>query len=246
MASSQLAHRDSSSSGWFEGRQDSWRGGKRQSDFYFSVVNVYAPTSKATLSVKQGFFTDLQSVVSALPSRDAVVILGDFNARVGSCDDCVRPGSVGADDGGSAWGSVLGRFGLGSCNQAGEELLLFCATNQLSVMNTFFCKRPSRRGTWTHPATQRCHLIDFILMRSSQRCFCRDVRVVRGASCWTDHFMVRTTLELDFLVPLHPRLPVQQRQNLAVHLLHDKATLSTFHQEMSLACSGEGVYARVL
>ena len=221
-------------------------GGKRQSDFYLSVVNVYAPTSKATLSVKQAFFTDLQSVVSALPSRDAVVFLGDFNAHVGSCDNCGHPGSVGADDGGSAWGSVLGRFGLGSCNQAGEELLLFCATNQLSVMNTFFRKRPSTHGTWTHPATQRCHLIEFILMRSSQRRFRRDVRVGRGASCWTDHFMVRTTLELDFLVPLHPRLPVQQRQNLAVHLFHDKATPTTYHQEMSLACSGESIYARAL
>ena len=100
-------------------------GGKRQSDFYLSVVNVYAPTIKATPSVKQGFFTNLQSVVSALPSRDAVVILGDFNARVGSCDDCVRSGSVCANDGGSAWGSVLGRFGLGSCNQAGRSYFCF-------------------------------------------------------------------------------------------------------------------------
>ena len=102
MASSQLVHCDSSSSGWFVKGDRIPGGGKRQSDFYLSIVNVYAPTSKATLSVKQGFFTDLQSVVSALLSRDAVVILGDFNARVGSCDDCVRPGSVGADDGGSA------------------------------------------------------------------------------------------------------------------------------------------------
>jgi len=57
-------------------------------------------------------------------------MLGDFNARVGVYDD---------ND--ELWSGVLGKYGTGVCNLAGEDLLKFCETNQLSIINNFFKKR---------------------------------------------------------------------------------------------------------
>lgn len=64
------------------------------------------------------------------------------------------------------------------------------------IMNTWYQKKEIHQGTWTHPATKKCHTIDFVMMRASQRIHCRDVQVMRGASCWTDHRLVRSKLNI--------------------------------------------------
>ena len=73
------------------------------------------------------------------------------------------------------WQEVLGRYGKNECNLAGAELLEFCAVNELSIMNTWFQKKEIHQGTWTHPATKKCHMIDFVVMQASQTVYCRDV-----------------------------------------------------------------------
>ena len=60
--------------------------------------------------------------------------------------------------------NVIGRHGLHERNLAGEEFLQVCELNQLLIMNTWFQKH---YGTWTHPATKLCHMINFIMMRQS-------------------------------------------------------------------------------
>ena len=54
-------------------------------------------------------------------------------------------------------------------NQAGEDLLSICDLDQLSLMNTWFKKRANLFGTWTHPATKQCSMIDFVMLLSAQR-----------------------------------------------------------------------------
>ena len=39
------------------------------------------------------------------------------------------------------WQGVVGKYGLDERNEAGEELIQFCALNQLTVMNTWFQKK---------------------------------------------------------------------------------------------------------
>ena len=53
-------------------------------DFFVSVVSAYAPMGKATVAVKDRFFEDLQRVVDNIPASDILLLLGDFNARVGA------------------------------------------------------------------------------------------------------------------------------------------------------------------
>jgi len=207
-------------------------GGKaRRSSVFLSVVSVYAPTSKATPAVKENFFHDLQSLLDGLPKKDILVVLGDFNARVGS----FSPLRAGEQTGPEANENTLGRFGFGERNAAGEQLLLFCAANNLSVMNTWFRpKKRSHAGTWSHPATGQPHLIDFVIMRQDQRVFCQNVRVVRSATFWTDHNMVEAKLRLDFTQPRKPR--GHRVARFAVERLRDKQTARIYQSILSEQC----------
>ena len=113
-----------------------------------------------------------------VPQSDVLIVLGDFNARVGK--------QAPEND---LWPGTLGKHGLGKSNEAGEELLEFCATNQLTIMNTWFKKKEIHLGTWMQPATKQYHMIDYVVMCATQQIFCTDVRVMRGANCWSDHRM---------------------------------------------------------
>ena len=103
----------------------------RRSDLFLTIINVYAPTSKASLPLKNQFFEDLQRSVDDVPGGDILLVLGDFNARVGTCSE---------QSGDGLWRSALGSFGLGGRNAAGDRLLMWCAMNQFSILNTFFQK----------------------------------------------------------------------------------------------------------
>ena len=158
-------------------------GGKKPQ--HLSMVSVYAPTFHSPQQDKDDFYADLQRVIDLVPDSDMLVILGDWNARVGSNLDGV-------------WDGVLGVHGLGKMNEAGMFLLSFCSMNCLSIMNTMYEKRDIHKRSWQHPGTKKWHSIDFILMRQSQRRRCIDVQVMRGADCWSDHKMVRAKLHLNW------------------------------------------------
>ena len=156
-------------------------------NFFATIISVYAPTAKATENVKSQFFTKLQDTVDKVPQSDILIILGDFNARVGSLEDTDQN-----------WVGILGRFGIGDRNPADKDLLQFCARNQLTLMNTWLKKKPHHLSTWMHPATKRWHMIDYFIMRAKQRVLCTDVQVMRGATCWTDHQMIRAKVRMSY------------------------------------------------
>ena len=107
-----------------------------------------------------------------MPVGNILVVLGDFNARVGK-----REGDS------DVWREVRGKHGVGSCNEAGARLLEF---EKLQV----------HLATWKHPATKQAHMIDIVLMRKGERRLCRCVRVCRSACCWSDHHLVRGKVQL--------------------------------------------------
>ena len=59
------------------------------------------------------------------------MMLGDFNARVGVFNPA---------DG--LWHGTIGRHGIAERNHADEEFLQFCQSYQLTMMNTYFQKKP--------------------------------------------------------------------------------------------------------
>ena len=89
-----------------------------------SLFRVYAPCLQVDPAEKDRFYTNLWSLLTNIPANDKIVILGDFNSRVGW--DAV------------AWKGILGQNGIGNCNGSGFLLPEFCAKQQLSIMNTLF------------------------------------------------------------------------------------------------------------
>ena len=99
--------------------------GKR---FNITVIQVYAPTSNAEEADVEQFYEDLQDLLELTHKRDVFIIIGDWNAKVGSQE---TPG-------------ITGKFGLGIWNEAGQRLTECCQENTLVIGNTFFQQHKRR------------------------------------------------------------------------------------------------------
>ena len=71
--------------------------------FNITVIQAYAPTSNAEEAEVEWFYEDLQDPLELTPKKDVFLIIGDWNAKVGSQE---TPG-------------VTGKFGLRVQNEAG-------------------------------------------------------------------------------------------------------------------------------
>ena len=74
--------------------------------FNITVIQVYAPTSNTEEAEVEWFYEDLQDLLELTPKKDVLFIIGERNAKVGS----QTPG-------------VIGKFGLGVWNEAGQRLI---------------------------------------------------------------------------------------------------------------------------
>ena len=147
-----------------------------------TIVSAYASIMTNPDEIKDKFYDDLDSVISAAPRTDKLIILGDFNARV--------------DADHQTWEGVIGSEGVGKCNSNGLLLLRKCAEHELLITNTVFSLPTRRKTSWMHPRSKHWHLIDCVIVRRKNR---QDVRVTKtmcGADCWTDHRLVVSKLNL--------------------------------------------------
>ena len=48
------------------------------------VIQVYAPTSNAEEAEVEWFYEDLQDLLELTPQKDVLLIIGDWNVKVGS------------------------------------------------------------------------------------------------------------------------------------------------------------------
>ena len=78
--------------------------------FNIMVIQVYAPTGNAKEAEGERFYEDLQDLLELTPQKDVLLIIRDWNDKVGSQE---TPG-------------VTGKFGLGVQNEAGQRLIEFC------------------------------------------------------------------------------------------------------------------------
>ena len=94
------------------------------------VVSCHAPTFAANREEKDNFYGFLQEELTVIPSQECYVLLGNFNARVGSRRE---------DD--DEWWNERGPHGLGVLNEAERELLSFLSVNGVTVCYTWFQKK---------------------------------------------------------------------------------------------------------
>ena len=88
--------------------------------FNIMVIHIYAPTNNAEEAEVEWFYEDLQDLLELTPQKDALFILGDWNAKVGSQE---IPG-------------IIGKFGIQ--NETGQRLIEFCQETTLVIANALF------------------------------------------------------------------------------------------------------------
>ena len=139
--------------------------------FNITVIQVYAPTSDDEEAEVEQFYEDLQDLLELTPQKDVPLIIGDWNAKVGSQE---APG-------------VTGKFGLGIRNEAGQRLIEFCQENALVITNILFQQHRRRVYTWTSLDGQHQNKIDYILCSQRWRSSIQSAKARPGADCGSDH-----------------------------------------------------------
>ncbi|XP_078077501.1 LOW QUALITY PROTEIN: uncharacterized protein LOC144499261 [Mustelus asterias] len=167
-----------------------------------TLISAYAPLNEQSDEMKDKFYEELEALLSAVSSTDKLILLGDFNARVG-CNSAF-------------WSGVVGRHGVGKCNSNGLLLMKTCAAHALLITKTTF-RLPTRNKTcWMHPHSKHWHLIDYVIVRRKDR---QDVRVTKamcGADCWTDHRFIVSKMRLRIRPKRRPQgSKVMKRINVA-------------------------------
>ena len=182
---------------------------------YLTIISAYAPTLTSPDDAKEQFYEQFEQVIRSTPPSDKLVILGDFNARVGRDYSSLE--------------GVLGRHGEGKINDKGLLLLSKCVEHSLCITNTLFRMADKYKTTWMNSRSKHWHLMDFIIFRQRDIRDVRVTRAMRGAECWTDHRLVRAVLTLH-IAPPHGNRPKTVRVAYNVARLKDPSYRARFQQ----------------
>ena len=118
-----------------------------------NLLCAYAPSLAVSAEIKDGFYSQLDSLIQGINRRKNLIILGDFNARVGSDNE--------------AWSNCLSNFDVKKCNDNGQRLLELCSFQELCVTNTFLCTKKHHRVFWRYLRSKHWHQLDLIIPKRS-------------------------------------------------------------------------------
>ena len=121
---------------------------------YATLISAYAFTMTSPNKVKEKFYEDLQAAIASVPKACKLVILGDFNSRVGTNY--------------TSW-TVLEKNEVGKCNSNGALLLESCAAHELLITNTVFRLPNRNKTTWMQPRSKPWHLLDYVIVRQRDK-----------------------------------------------------------------------------
>ena len=139
--------------------------------FTITVIQVYAPTTNAEEAEVEQFYEALQDLLELTPKKDALFIIGDWNAKLGSQE---LPG-------------VTGKFVPGVQNEAGQRLPEFCQRNALVTAITLFQQHQWRPYTWTSPSGQYLNQFGYIFYSQRWRSWIQSAKTRPGPDCGSDH-----------------------------------------------------------
>ena len=148
------------------------RGGRGRSALYIGCV--YMPIDSTSAIGIDGCYERLKEDVLNFKEKGRVVLLGDFNARVGK--------SVEVDD-------VIGMFGEDTCNTSGNRLISFLNEVELVVCNG---RNLVSEPEWTRvrPSLNQRSVIDYVITDVQLLAASGDVHIDNTDIGCSDHFLV--------------------------------------------------------
>ena len=150
-------------------------------------VSVYSPKLDSSDDEIDRFYDTLYSTIRTISRNGKIIMLGDFNARVGRNH--------------VTWHGVIGHHVAGNMNSIGLQLLSLCSELGFAITKTFFQLNDKHKTSLMYPRSKHWHLIDNAIVRR------RDMNAVlitifmRGAECSNDHRLIRSTLRLTVRPP---------------------------------------------
>ena len=129
--------------------------------------------------------------LAALPRRDILFAVGDWNCRVGTRQQ------------GGAPPEVLGPHGIGQRNANGDLLLQLAVGKGLRLLNSFYQHDLAHTASWYHCRWHTPGVLDHaVCYQDHARCV-DDVRAIPGAEVISDHRLMVMSLsvkpQLDFV-----------------------------------------------
>ncbi|CAH8466653.1 unnamed protein product [Schistosoma haematobium] len=182
-----------------------------------NIIQCFAPTNDYNEDAKDQFYNRLQSIVEKCPTKDLTILMGDFNAKVGT-------DNTGYED-------IIGRHGLGERNENGERFANLCAFNKLVIGGTIFPHKRIHKTTWTSPDHSTQNQIDHICINKTFRRTIEDVRTKRGADIASDHHLLVAKMKLKLKKHWTTGQTVSQKFNTA--FLQDTNKLNKFKIDLS-------------
>ena len=162
-----------------------------------SIINVHAPVNCETGEqtwVNESFFRQLNDVYRREKTNSFVIILGDFNAKLGQQ---------------STINSHVGRFAIGKQNFNGLNLHKFLRENDLVAVNTVFQKKRNKLVTWTgtthiphknkylqHLYTVPTNQIDYIITQNHHKKIFTNCEVKVNTLANSDHRLLHGCINL--------------------------------------------------
>ena len=145
-----------------------------------TVVSAYAPQQALSDEAKESFYADLVLHTSKIDDKELIILGGDLNGHVGKTT--------------SGYEDVHGGFGYGVRNAEGERILEFGLALDMVVCNTLFQKRSSRLITFSSGGSNT--QIDYIMMKSRDKRFLKDVKVIPSEEVFSQHKLVVCDLSI--------------------------------------------------
>ncbi|XP_045446676.1 uncharacterized protein LOC123654859 [Melitaea cinxia] len=141
----------------------------------WAIVQIYAPTEAVDETIKDKFYNQLTTTLGT--AHKNVIVMGDFNEKIGK----QKHGEE----------TVIGNHGIGTRSKNGKRIVNLALENNITILNSAFNKRNTRKWTWISPDGTYRNEIDFI---SNQPKFFQDVRLINNFNFNSNHRMVRAVL----------------------------------------------------
>ncbi|XP_044757727.1 craniofacial development protein 2-like [Coccinella septempunctata] len=141
-----------------------------------TIIEVYGVNDDSLVSTKDKFFEDLKNEIMKVGKSREIIILGDLNSRVGKNRNS----------------QIVGPYGEDTRNDNGNRLITLCEQNDVKIMNGYYQHRDIHKYTWIQPTRNLKSIIDYTIVRRETKWNIQDVRVHRGATCGSDHHLLRT------------------------------------------------------
>ncbi|KAG8235478.1 hypothetical protein J437_LFUL011870 [Ladona fulva] len=93
---------------------------------------------------------------------------------------------------------IAGPHGEETVNRNGEKLIDVCMEYKLQIMDTYFAHKNIHKYTWHEEARNRKSIIDYYIVRQNSKLEIRDVRVKRGTTCGSGHYLVQAKIYVPY------------------------------------------------